>query len=63
MKVRLMAEVEISDERLLAQFGAQLAALTPVEIPAGLSRATEALLLQVPHVTRAKVIYIPELLP
>lgn len=63
MRVRLYAEIDLDDGRLLAQFGEQLPSLTAAhEIEAGLARVTETLLSQVPGVASVKAIFIPKLL-
>jgi hypothetical protein len=58
MRVRLFVEVEFSDEGLLQQFGENLPNVTQ-EIPAGLARAVEGLIRQVPHVNAVGSCIIP----
>jgi hypothetical protein len=63
MRVRLFIEVELDDATLLTQFGARLPTLTASrELEAGLARATENLVKQLPTVSNARIVFIPELL-
>jgi hypothetical protein len=63
MKVRLYAEIELSDKALLDAFGAQLPNLTAAhEIESGVCRSFESIAKHIPGVAQAKFIFIPELL-
>ena len=64
MKVRLFVELELSDELLLKQFGAQLPALCAShDIHTGTARHVERLMSSAPGVNRVQAVFLPELLP